>query len=129
MNYSSTKADSDEEADKIDWSIALETVLGDRELLKEIVGAFLIECPRLLETIRISLDNDDVESRKIAAHTLKGSLRYFGVSHSYDLAFKLEQGGQEIRLSESREIFGELSKQLEHILPKLQGYFDSDELS
>jgi|TARA_Y100000758_G_scaffold276708_1_gene221673 HPt (histidine-containing phosphotransfer) domain-containing protein len=48
---------------------------GKEETLRELAGLMLEECPRLLEQMRRSLADGDVEELRRAAHTLKGSAR------------------------------------------------------
>ena len=43
----------------MDWAIAEQTVLGDRELLKEIVVAFLEEAILVRDGIRLALKSND----------------------------------------------------------------------
>jgi CheY-like chemotaxis protein len=80
---------------EIDWTKALAAVGGDRKLLAEIVRIFLDEVPRLRSEIREAIEAHDGARLRRAAHTLKGSLRIFGESKSYELAETLETMGKE----------------------------------
>jgi HPt (histidine-containing phosphotransfer) domain-containing protein len=73
-----------------DWSRALATVQGSEELLREIIEAFLEEAPRQIEAMRRAIEESDAPLLRRAAHTVKGSARYFGADHAFDLAMRVE---------------------------------------
>jgi HPt (histidine-containing phosphotransfer) domain-containing protein len=83
------------EGDVMDWAKALEVVQGDRALLKDMIDAFLEEYPRMLDDIRLSIATSDRAVLQRAAHTVKGSMRYFGAHVAFDRAYELECMGRE----------------------------------
>jgi PAS domain S-box-containing protein len=85
----------------INWNEALDAVKGDRTLLKIVADAAHDEIPKLLRVIRQALAAGDAAALHRAAHTLKGSIRYFGAQLAFDCAFRLEQMGQHGRLDEA----------------------------
>ena len=103
----------------LDWSVALETVGGDRQLLREIIEAFLDEAPRLLAELREGAEGGDLESLRRAAHTLKASLRYLGAAALADQAYELESCGREGRVPEALEIMPRFNDSLEYLLAQL----------
>ena len=108
----------------LDWSAALATVGGDRQLLREIVEAFLEEAPRLLTDLRQAAAGGDADGLRRAAHTLKASLRYLGAEALYDQALALETCGREGRLTEAAPTLAQFDKALERLLsqlPRLSG--------
>jgi HPt (histidine-containing phosphotransfer) domain-containing protein len=76
--------------DPWDWSKALATVQGSEELLREIIEAFLEEVPRQFEAMRRAIEESDAALLRRAAHTVKGSARYFGADQASDLAMRIE---------------------------------------
>ena len=70
---------------------------GKEETLRELAGLMLEECPRLLEQMRRSLADGDVEELRRAAHTLKGSARLFAAHPTADAALEVEDIGREER--------------------------------
>jgi signal transduction histidine kinase/HPt (histidine-containing phosphotransfer) domain-containing protein len=74
----------------VDFGVALEAVQEDRELLRELAGIFLEECPAVLAQIHQATATQDGVLLQRAAHTLKGSVRLFGAPRAYDLCFALE---------------------------------------
>jgi two-component system sensor histidine kinase/response regulator len=106
----------------VDWAEALRTVKGDRELLKVVVETFLDESPRLLSGIRQAIAEGDCSAVRIAAHTLKGSMRYFGSSQAYESAFRLEKIGQSGNLENAEEAFAALEAEMARLVPALLDY-------
>ncbi|MCK6555154.1 Hpt domain-containing protein [Candidatus Binatia bacterium] len=63
---------------KLDEAAMLEQFEGDRELLLEIVGLFLEDCPRRLTVGRRAVAAGDMATLVRVAHSLKGSAANFG---------------------------------------------------
>jgi PAS domain S-box-containing protein len=108
--------------DVIDWNEALAICAGDHALLRDIVGAFLEEHPRRLDEIRRAIDTADFELLNRAAHTIKGSMRYFSASAVFDRAFALEQLGASRTLDGAEELLGLLKQELARLVPHLINY-------
>jgi HPt (histidine-containing phosphotransfer) domain-containing protein len=106
----------------LDWDAALEICGGDRLLLRDIAEAFLEEYPGRLSEIRRAIDAKDWELLHRAAHTIKGSMRYFGAPRVFDRAFGLEMLASNHRLEGVEEIFGLLKQELAKLTPHLINY-------
>lgn len=106
----------------IHWNAALATCGGDHALLRDIVEAFLEECPRRLVELRQALDQEDYELLNRAAHTIKGSMRYFGAPGVFEQAFSLEQLGAAKSLTGAEEFYELLKQELAKLLPHLVNY-------
>ncbi|HEY2411152.1 MAG TPA: response regulator [Pirellulaceae bacterium] len=111
-----------DETNVIDWNAALRICAGDRELLREIAAAFLEEHPRRIDEIQRAMDTRDWELLHRAAHTIKGSMRYFGAHAVFDRAFGLEQLAAAQQLDGGEEIFSLLKQELAKLLPHLINY-------
>jgi two-component system sensor histidine kinase/response regulator len=85
---------------------------GDSELLKELAGIFLQECPRMLDAIRVALRAADLKALESAAHTLKGSVGNFPVSGPWETAQRLELLAKSGQPSGAQEIFHVLEQQI-----------------
>ncbi len=113
------------ETSVIDWNAALETCGGDHALLRDIVEAFLEEQPRRLAEIRRGIEQYDFELLNRAAHTVKGSMRYFSAQGVHDRALALEQLGASHSVAgadlEVRLLEQELEKLLPHLVDYVQG--------
>lgn len=108
--------------DVIDWNGALKICAGDHALLRDLVQAFLEEQPRRTDEIRRAIDSADWELLHRAAHTIKGSMRYFGANAVFDRAFGLEQLAARKSLDGAEEIFSLLKQELAKLLPHLINY-------
>jgi two-component system sensor histidine kinase/response regulator len=79
-----------------DMAAALERVDGDLELMKELAGLFLDECPQRMEDIRRAIGERDGPGLQRAAHYFKGSVGNFGARRAFEAAGRLEQAGREL---------------------------------
>ncbi|MCA9155400.1 MAG: response regulator, partial [Planctomycetales bacterium] len=118
-----------DETHDFDWSTALNVVQGDQDLLRELVDAFLTECPRLMQEIEVALEQNDAEQLRIAAHTLKGSVRYFGAEAAMSVAFDLELAGKEGRFSGVDGKLAQLQDELNRLLPPLMSFAKTGQLA
>jgi two-component system sensor histidine kinase/response regulator len=109
----------DADADPVDWPAALNNFRGDILLLDTIVETAVAEIPNLLATIRASVTGDDPKTLHRAAHTLKGSVRYFGAGRVIDLAARLESLGQTGNLHAAREVLPALGDASDLLLASL----------
>jgi HPt (histidine-containing phosphotransfer) domain-containing protein len=110
--------------DVIDWEEALKICSGDYALLRDISEAFLEEHPRRLEELRRAIDTADWELLHRAAHTIKGSMRYFGAPAVFDRAFGLEQLAASQSLDGAEEILSLLKQELAKLVPHLINYVE-----
>jgi two-component system sensor histidine kinase/response regulator len=85
---------------------------GDGELLKELAGIFLQECPRMLAGIREALRAEDPQALEKTAHTLKGSVGNFAMPGPWETAQRLELLAKSGQLSGAEDIFHTLEQQL-----------------
>jgi two-component system sensor histidine kinase/response regulator len=113
-------AEPDDEV--LNWQEALKVCGGDRSLLRDIAEAFLEEHPRRIDEIRRAIDTADWELLHRAAHTIKGSMRYFGARAVFDRAFGLEQLAAAKSLVGAEEIFALLKQELAKLVPHLINY-------
>jgi two-component system, sensor histidine kinase and response regulator len=106
----------------IDWEVAMTAVAGDRQLLQEVVEAFLQECPELLEQTRAAVATADAALLRRAAHTMKGIMRTLGLEAPGALAAQLEEMGRSSDLSAAPSVLARLESRLEEILPEAKAF-------
>jgi PAS domain S-box-containing protein len=106
----------------IDWQAAMTAVAGDRELLQEVVAAFLEECPALMDQTRTALAAADAILLRRSAHTIKGIMRTLGLETSGALAAELEEMGRSSDLSAAPPVLARLEMQLDEILPEAKAF-------
>ncbi|NQT38024.1 MAG: response regulator, partial [Planctomycetes bacterium] len=103
------------EGETVDWDRAMRAVRGDRRLLRVVVETFLQEAPQLMDKIRAAVAESDAPTLQRTAHTLKGSMQYFGSGRAYDLAFRLETDARGGDLQHA----GSLAEQLDQAVATL----------
>lgn len=73
---------------------------GNEEKKKKYISMFLENGPRLINTIKNSLEKEDYESLKVAAHSLKPQFSYMGIAEDVSHIFLTEQSaGQKAQYS------------------------------
>jgi PAS domain S-box-containing protein len=110
-----------------DWSTALATVQGSEDLLREIIEAFLEEAPRQVAAMHTALAGSDAASLRRAAHTVKGSMRYFGAQVAFDLASQLESLAHAGELQAAPAAVARLEQELQRITPLLSARLTNKE--
>ena len=106
----------------IDWDAALGRTGGDRQLLGELLVAFLEEGPRLLEELRREIAADDPRKVNVVAHTIKGSAATLGAKTMSEAAARLESLARAGNLSGAAEACGRLEREFERLHPALVGF-------
>lgn len=112
-------------APPFDETLALKSVGGDRELLGEIIDAFLEECPRVTTALAAAIQRGDIAATHRAAHTLKGDLFTLGATEASGVAKQMEalacKGECSLGATHS-----ELLRTLARLLPALAEYRRAD---
>ncbi|WP_231740844.1 response regulator [Thalassoglobus neptunius] len=103
-----------------DWSVALENVAGDLELLETVLDAFLQEYPPLLEGIRSSIETDDFDSLSRNAHTLKGTLLSIGAVVPAETLLSLEESAKSKDSSRAKTLSDQLRSEFDKLIPILK---------
>jgi two-component system, sensor histidine kinase and response regulator len=106
----------------IDWEAAMSVVAGDRQLLQEIVEAFLEECPELIEQARVAVAAGDATQIRRAGHTLKGVMRTLGLESAALLAADLEEMGRSANLESAASAVARLETRLGEIMPEAKAF-------
>ncbi len=106
--------------DVIHWKDALEVAGGDRELLIDVIEAFLEEAETLMRRISADIRNHDADALRRDAHTLKGGLLGVGAKPVSVLAFELEKLGMAGVTTGADSRFVDLQSQMEVLVPLLK---------
>jgi PAS domain S-box-containing protein len=104
----------------MDRSAALERVGGDTQLLRELAGVFLAECPQWLSEIRGAINTRDPLKLKRAAHTLKGAVGTFGAAEAFEASLRLEKMSSLGELSQVEDAWCALQQALARLQPALE---------
>ncbi len=101
-----------ERTEALDLDQALETVDGDRDLLRELALIFLAGLPGQLSRIQKAARAGDFQSLEAEAHSLKGAVATFGAERAREAARRLEILGREQGSSPADEALVELESAL-----------------
>ena len=102
--------------------VALESVDGDQELLADVIGVYLDECPRLLRELGKAIEAKDFKTVQRTAHTMKGSSRIFGNTALIESARKMEERGRDEYLEECEPDREELEAIAQHLCQQLKNF-------
>ncbi len=106
----------------LDRAALLARVDGDEEVLQEIVGLFLEDCPRLMRLIDEAVTRSDAAALAEAAHSLKGAVANFGDGPALASARELEVVGRTGNLAGARAAFATLAASIECLKAGLSGF-------
>ena len=106
---------------RLNWKQALRLVADDRDLLNEVLAAFVEECPQLQARLRQAAADEDWATVAKTSHTLQAALRLFG-GEVLDLAIALEDSCKRGPMVENRVRFEKFSGELENVPIEVQGY-------
>jgi HPt (histidine-containing phosphotransfer) domain-containing protein len=111
----SAQPETNEPGPAIDERAALAYAGGDRQLLGELLGIFVEECPRHVQALRDAVAAADPDALMRAAHTLGGSLRVLGAAAASALVRSLEALGREGSLDGAAALLARLEPELERV--------------
>jgi len=103
-----------------DREAALARLEGDEELLRELVGIFLEDCPRLLQGMREALAQGDATALSRLAHKLKGSAGYLEAAEVCAAAQRLESLKAEAGVVPAGPLLQALEEHVNRLLPALK---------
>jgi signal transduction histidine kinase/CheY-like chemotaxis protein len=110
---------SGEQPAALDMAACLERVDGDAELIKELAGIFVDECPQRMAEIRQAITLRDASRLEHAAHTLKGSVGIFAAPEAFEAAQRLEIDGRKQNWDQADEHWAALEKAIGRLEPAL----------
>jgi len=96
-----------------DMDHAREITDGDMEFLKELIEIFKTDCPEKLAEISMAIKEKNFNTLDETAHSLKGSSGNMGLTHVYELSYKLEKMGKSKNIEGADKTLKELEEELE----------------
>jgi len=98
---------------EVDSDAILQRMMGDRELLSQMVELFASAQGAMIERCREAIAEGDHEALQRAAHALKGMIGNFETGRAYELAQRLETIGKEsIEIDEASLVLADLERQV-----------------
>jgi CheY-like chemotaxis protein/HPt (histidine-containing phosphotransfer) domain-containing protein len=114
--------DSQVPGSSIDWDEALREFQGNKRFLLSVTEGFLEEYPNMVAAVREPIEAGKPKSLKVAAHSLKGALRYFGPSVAVEHAYRLEQMGDNACMADAHSVFRALEAEIDRLVPEMEDY-------
>jgi HPt (histidine-containing phosphotransfer) domain-containing protein len=102
----------------LDMANVLESLGGDRELLRDVLGLLLQELPRHMESLRQAIASGNAEAIERLAHHIKGELGYLSLPEVSRSASNLEASGREANIALSASLYGRLEADVLELLPQ-----------
>jgi PAS domain S-box-containing protein len=99
----------------LDRTQLLARVEGDTQLLAELAGLFLADCPKLLSAVKQAIASRDGTALERAAHKLKSSVGNFAAQSAVEAAQRLETMGRRGDLARVEEGYAALEKEIERL--------------
>ncbi|MDW8037805.1 MAG: PAS domain-containing protein [Thermoguttaceae bacterium] len=106
----------------VDWQRALGAVRGDEHLLQTLLLTLLQEAPECFQNLQQAAAQQDLARLRLAAHSLKGSLRLLGSTPAYEQAWAIEQLAQAGTFP-TQQTMQELEKALNQLLHEVKKRF------
>jgi len=103
----------------VDWQSVLAAVRADEPLLRSLLQTLLEEAPRWFQRLREAAAQQDAAALRLAAHSLKGSIRLLGSTPVYQQAWAIEQLAQTGSFP-SVETMRQLEENLQRLLQELK---------
>ena len=103
----------------IDWDVAKIRLPGGPEMLGEFVALVKSETPVLLANIRRALETRDAKLLRRSAHTMKGSVSYFGAEPLMQVSLVLENLGRAESFDGTAELLVAVELELTRVLAAL----------
>ncbi|MGE3313793.1 MAG: Hpt domain-containing protein [Planctomycetaceae bacterium] len=98
-----------------DRQAVLDRMLGDVELLVEVVEIFRGTSPARMQEIRAAVTNGDGEQLERSAHALKSSVGNFSANRAVDAAFQLEALGRARRPHDAHDALEVLEQEMDQL--------------
>lgn len=92
----------------------------DFELFTELAELFYDDSSALMDKIRNSIDNNDHESLRKAAHTLKGAVANFAAPGAYEAASVLEMTGRNMELTGAEDQYAALKSEIDAVISEMK---------
>jgi signal transduction histidine kinase/DNA-binding response OmpR family regulator len=108
----------------LDRSAVLERIDGNERLVRELVGVFRADAPRLVAEMAAALNEGDSPRLDRAAHSLKGMLGFFHLATATSSAAALETMGRRGDLGPALAEFRLLTAEIDRVSPLLDSLME-----
>lgn len=103
----------------------LNSLADDEELARELLTAFLEDCPKRVASLQQALTEGDADGSAKLAHSLKGMCGVVRVNLLSELALNMEHACRDVRLDDAREQFSLFLEVLDQAVVQMSDYMAS----
>lgn len=97
-------------------------ILGDIEVVNEILDDFLVEMEERIPLMNEYIDSKDMENYAIVVHAIKGDSKYLGFTKLAEMALEHQLKSQDNDISYVSNNFNELIKEINRIIDVVHKY-------
>ena len=120
------KSSDEESSPGIDWPKALNHLGGNEDMLRHLAGIFAEDCERMLTELHSAIAKGDAEAIGRTAHSIKGSVTYFGMDDVRQWAEMIEKESSENDISQTPQVGNLIEQRLRATLPEIRKYAEND---
>ena len=91
------------------------------DFINELIDTFLEDSPKLMEEMETALRDNNVDTFRRAAHSLKSNAATFGANELFGLAKELEMLGKENKINETGDRLRALEEAYDSVRKELSG--------
>ncbi|MGB7342991.1 MAG: Hpt domain-containing protein [Pirellulaceae bacterium] len=124
-NFMTSESNASTHNDPINLDAACEMFGGDRDLIRSIVEAFLMETPQLMSTLDVSLKNADAKGVMRAAHTMKSNFNNLCLTDISSQCQQIEQLAKNKDLTGIGDQADQLRSRVQSVVAQLRDYVAS----
>ncbi|MBF0398950.1 MAG: DUF3365 domain-containing protein [Desulfobacterales bacterium] len=100
----------------------LQSVANNKSMALKLIQIFIDKSyPESIDKIKTAIDNKDGEMLKKTSHRFKGAISYFSDT-GQQLAFKLQQMGEQEEFNDAKKVYEELKKEVESLISVLRDF-------
>jgi len=116
---------SDNRAPVLDWVSFRDRLMGDEQLARVVMRAFLEDIPRQLVTLERLAQGADVEALSAQAHTVKGVAANVGGEALRQTAAAMERLGRDGHMEAARSLLPAVSEQVQKLCESMRSYLST----
>ncbi len=115
----------DEDKAPVDFKPVHTASEGDREFERELLGVFLSDCARRVESLAAAARAGNADTLRREAHTIKGAGGNVGAHRLQDLAYQLEKLAMPEQGARAEQLAGELREEFARVRQCVEEYLRS----
>ncbi len=97
-------------------------ILGDIEIVNEILDDFLVEMDERIPLLNEYIDSEDMENYAVVVHAIKGDSKYLGFTKLADMALAHQLKAQDNDISYVKSNFDDLMDEISRIIEVVSCY-------